>query len=659
MSRCIWNFSARWKRSPTPRRKYFPASSRAALPCSTATTRNIAQLAAAAKAAGVAAHRLVRRSTAGRGAAAARLAASRNARRSRPSILGQQVTYKLGAPGRHIVLNSLAVLAAVSLAGADLALAALALNNLKPVTGRGARAYLTVPGGNALLIDESYNANPASMRAAIALLGQAPVGKRGRRIAVLGDMLELGASGAELHRGIAQSVDAAEIDLVFCSGPLMRTLWEALPTRARGGYAETAAGLEPAVLEAIRAGDAVMVKGSLGSKMGPIVKALEKQFPRQARSNRRRHRGEDSGFDPMFYWLTELSDKVSFFNVFRYITFRTGGAIVTALVFVFLFGGPIIDVLRLKQGKGQPIRTDGPQSHLVTKKGTPTMGGLMILSGLLVSTLLWANPKNPYVWVVLGVTLSFGLIGFYDDYLKVTKQTHAGFAGRTRLLAEALIAVLACTALAHLGRGPTATSLVFPFFKELVINLGWAFVLLGAFVIVGAGNAVNLTDGLDGLAIVPVMIAAASFGLISYLAGNAVFAEYLQIHYVPGTGELAVLCGAVIGAGLGFLWFNAPPASIFMGDTGSLSLGGMLGAVAVAIKHEIVLAIVGGLFVLEAVSVIVQVVSFKLTGKRVFKMAPIHHHYEQLGWTEPQIVIRFWIVAVVLALAGLATLKLR
>src|SRR5690242_16387744 len=361
----------------------------------------------------------------------------------------------------------------------------------------------------------------------------------------------------------------------------------------------------------------------------------------------------------MFYWLTELSDKVSFLNVFRYLTFRTGGAIVTALVFVFLFGGPIIDVLRLKQGKGQPIRSDGPQSHLVTKKGTPTMGGLMILSGLLMSTLLWANPKSPYVWVVLGVTLSFGLIGFYDDYLKITKQSHSGFAGRTRLIAEAIIAVAACTAFAHLGRGPIATSIVFPFFKDLVFNLGWVFILLGAFVIVGAGNAVNLTDGLDGLAIVPVMIAAASFGLISYLAGNAVFAEYLQIHYVAGTGELAVLCGAVIGAGLGFLWFNAPPASIFMGDTGSLSLGGLLGAVAVAIKHEIVLAIVGGLFVLEAVSVIVQVVSFKLTGKRVFKMAPIHHHYEQLGWTEPQIVIRFWIVAVVLALAGLATLKLR
>jgi phospho-N-acetylmuramoyl-pentapeptide-transferase len=361
----------------------------------------------------------------------------------------------------------------------------------------------------------------------------------------------------------------------------------------------------------------------------------------------------------MFYWLTDFSDKLSFLNVFRYITFRTGGAVVTALVFVFLFGGPIINLLRLKQGKGQPIRSDGPKTHLVTKIGTPTMGGLMILSGLVVSTLLWANPTSRYVWIVLGVTLSFGLIGFYDDYLKVTKQSHAGFAGRTRLLAEALIAIVACTMLAHLGKPPIATSLVFPFFKELAINLGWGFVLLGAFVIVGAGNAVNLTDGLDGLAIVPVMIAAASFGMISYLVGNSLFADYLQIHYVAGTGELAVLCGAVIGAGLGFLWFNAPPASIFMGDTGSLSLGGLLGTVAVAIKHEIVLAIIGGLFVLEAVSVIVQVVSFKLTGKRVFKMAPIHHHYEQLGWTEPQIVIRFWIVAVVLALAGLASLKLR
>jgi len=361
----------------------------------------------------------------------------------------------------------------------------------------------------------------------------------------------------------------------------------------------------------------------------------------------------------MLYWLVELSDKISVFNVFRYITFRTGGAIVTALLFVFLFGSSIIDLLRLKQGKGQPIRADGPQSHLVTKKGTPTMGGLMILSGILVATLLWANPANRYVWIVLGVTLGFGLVGFYDDYLKVTRQTHSGFSGRTRLLAEAAIAGAACFAFVQLGKPPFATSLVFPIFKELVLDLGWFFVPFAAFIIIGAGNAVNLTDGLDGLAIVPVMIAAASFGLIAYLAGNALFADYLQIHYVAGTGELAVLCGAVIGSGLGFLWFNAPPASVFMGDTGSLALGGMIGSIAVATKHEIVLAIIGGLFVLEAVSVIVQVVSFKLTGKRVFKMAPIHHHFEQLGWTEPQIVIRFWIVAVVLALAGLATLKLR
>jgi phospho-N-acetylmuramoyl-pentapeptide-transferase len=367
----------------------------------------------------------------------------------------------------------------------------------------------------------------------------------------------------------------------------------------------------------------------------------------------------------MFYWLIELSNNVPgfgvlhpFLNVFRYITFRTGGAMVTGALFVFLFGPWIIDHLRLRQGKGQPIRTDGPQSHLA-KKGTPTMGGLMILSGLLVSTVLWANPLNPYVWIVLAVTLGFGFVGFYDDYLKVTKQTHSGFAGRIRLAIEALIAVAACYALIRLGRDPFSTSLVLPFFKDVVLNFGWYFLIFGAFIIVGAGNSVNLTDGLDGLAIVPVMIASASFGMIAYLVGNAVFSDYLQINYVAGTGELAVLCGAVLGAGLGFLWFNAPPASIFMGDTGSLALGGMLGSIAVAVKHEIVLGVIGGLFVLEAVSVIVQVVSFKLTGKRVFRMAPLHHHFEQKGWTEPQIVIRFWIISVMLALAGLSTLKLR
>jgi phospho-N-acetylmuramoyl-pentapeptide-transferase len=363
--------------------------------------------------------------------------------------------------------------------------------------------------------------------------------------------------------------------------------------------------------------------------------------------------------EAMLYWLVDLSDKVTVFNVFRYITFRTGGAVITALLFVFLFGQVIINRLRLLQGKGQPIRADGPKSHIIAKAGTPTMGGLMILSGMLVSTLLWANPSNPYVWVVLWVTLGFGLVGFYDDYLKVTKQTHNAFPGLARIGIEALIAAVACALFVQLGRGSFSTSLVLPFFKELVINFGWFYVLFAIFIVIGAGNAVNLTDGLDGLAIVPVMIASASFGMIAYLSGNAVFADYLQIHYVAGTGELAVLCGAVVGAGLGFLWFNAPPASIFMGDTGSLALGGMIGAISVATKHEIVLAVIGGLFVLEAVSVIVQVISFKLTGKRVFRMAPIHHHFEQLGWTEPQIVIRFWIVSVVLALAGLSTLKLR
>ena len=361
----------------------------------------------------------------------------------------------------------------------------------------------------------------------------------------------------------------------------------------------------------------------------------------------------------MLYWLSAFSDTIGPLNVLRYITFRTGGAMITALVFVFLFGPAIIDQLRLKQGKGQPIRSDGPQSHLVTKKGTPTMGGLMILFGIVVSTLLWANLSNRYVWIVLGVTLSFGAIGFYDDYLKVTKQTHAGVSGKTRILIEAVIAAAACYFIVSLGRQPFATSITFPFFKELVLPLGWFFILFGAFIIVGAGNAVNLTDGLDGLAIVPVMIASACFGVFAWVVGNVVFSDYLQLHFVAGTGELAVLCGAVIGGGIGFLWFNAPPASIFMGDTGSLALGGMLGAIAVATKHEVVLGIVGGLFVLEAVSVIVQVASFKSTGRRVFRMAPLHHHFEQLGWEEPKIVIRFWIISFVLALIGLSSLKLR
>jgi phospho-N-acetylmuramoyl-pentapeptide-transferase len=287
------------------------------------------------------------------------------------------------------------------------------------------------------------------------------------------------------------------------------------------------------------------------------------------------------------------------------------------------------------------------------------MGGLMILIGIVVATVLWANPANNYVWIVLGVTLTFGAIGFYDDYLKVTRQSHAGFSSKIRFGMEVLVALAACYFIVSLGREPFASSLTLPFFKDLLLPLGWFFLVFGTFVIVGAGNAVNFTDGLDGLAIVPVMIAAGCFGVFAWVVGNALFSDYLQLHFVAGTGELAVLCGAVIGAGLGFLWFNAPPASIFMGDTGSLALGGMLGSIAVATKHEIALGIVGGLFVLVMVSVIVQVVSFKLTGKRVFRMAPLHHHFEQKGWTEPQIVIRFWIISVVLALIGLSTLKLR
>ncbi len=362
----------------------------------------------------------------------------------------------------------------------------------------------------------------------------------------------------------------------------------------------------------------------------------------------------------MFYWLSQFSDTIGPLNVFRYITFRTGGAMFTGMIFMFVFGPRMIASLRLKQGKGQPIRPDGPQSHLLTKKGTPTMGGLMILSGLTAATLLWANPANAYVWIVLAVTLGFGLIGFYDDYLKVTKQSHAGFSARTRLALEFTIAGAACYLIAVTGHMPQSTSLAFPFFKGFLVDFWWFFVPFAAFVVVGAGNAVNMTDGLDGLAIVPVMIASACFGVIAWVVGNFFLADqYLQVHFVPGAGELAVLCGAMLGAGIGFLWFNAPPASIFMGDTGSLSLGGLLGTVAVITKHEIVLGIIGGLFVLEAVSVIVQVTSFKLTGKRVFRMAPIHHHFEQKGWTEPQIVIRFWIIAVILALAGLSTLKLR
>jgi phospho-N-acetylmuramoyl-pentapeptide-transferase len=361
----------------------------------------------------------------------------------------------------------------------------------------------------------------------------------------------------------------------------------------------------------------------------------------------------------LFNLLYPLAEHVSLFNLFRYITFRTGAAMMTALLVSFVLGPPVIRWLKAKQRGGQPIREDGPESHLLTKKGTPTMGGVLILLALAIATLLWADLSNGYVWVVLIVTLGFGLIGFGDDYLKLTKRNSKGLRARVKLLGQCAVGLVAAIVIVTLTESPLATGIAVPVLKDVLIPLGYAFPLFGMLVMVGASNAVNLTDGLDGLAIVPVMIAAGCFVLISYLVGNAVFSEYLGIPYVPGTGELAVFCGAMVGASLGFLWFNAPPAMVFMGDTGSLSTGGALGAIAVMVKHELVLAIIGGLFVLEAVSVIVQVGSFKITGRRVFRMAPLHHHFEKLGWQEPTIVIRFWIIASILALVGLSTLKLR
>lgn len=360
----------------------------------------------------------------------------------------------------------------------------------------------------------------------------------------------------------------------------------------------------------------------------------------------------------LYNLLFPLADQFAVFNLFKYLTFRTGGAVMTAMVIAFIIGPRFIRWLRQWQGQGQPIRDDGPESHLV-KQGTPTMGGIMILLSMTISVVLWADLSNPYVWAVMMVTLGYGVIGFADDYLKVSKKNTKGLSGKLKLLGQLLFAGLAAVIIASVQPQGLNSHLAVPFFKDVLVNLSWFFPVFAVFVMIGASNAVNLTDGLDGLATVPVIIACGVFAIISYLVGHAVFSGYLQIHYVPGAGELSVICAAVIGGCIGFLWFNAPPAMVFMGDTGSLALGGTLGSIAVVTKHELVLAIVGGLFVLETVSVIVQVASFKLTGKRVFRMAPLHHHYEKKGWAEPTIVIRFWIIAVILALIGLATLKLR
>lgn len=361
----------------------------------------------------------------------------------------------------------------------------------------------------------------------------------------------------------------------------------------------------------------------------------------------------------MFYnLLLPLADEFVLFNLFRYITFRTGGAIITALIISLFIGPATIRWLKSRQKEGQPIRADGPETHL-TKAGTPTMGGVMILIAAGLSILLWADLSNKFVWIVSATIIAFGAIGFWDDYAKLTSRSHHGISGKLRLTLETLVALICVCLIIILYPADQATGLAVPFVKDYFLPLGILYLPFAALVIVGSANSVNLTDGLDGLAIVPVIIAAGCFGLISYVVGRTDFTEYLQIQYIAGVGELAILCGALIGAGMGFLWYNAPPAAVFMGDTGSLSMGAGLGAIAVAIKHELVLLIIGGLFVLETVSVIVQVASYKLTGKRIFAMAPLHHHFEKKGWSEPTIVIRFWIISVVLALIGLSTLKLR
>jgi phospho-N-acetylmuramoyl-pentapeptide-transferase len=534
------------------------------------------------------------------------------------------VAARVAGLGETTLVNALGAAAAALAAGARLDEVAEGLARYRPVAGRLERREL--PGG-VVLVDDSYNANPQSMEVALRLLARS--GSSGRRVAVLGDMGELGEASGAAHREAGRLAASLGINFLVAVGQQAEQVAEGA----------TAAGMSSSRIRVARRGR------RLGAGQG---------FPRHADGAGRGVPGSGGGLLMFYHLLYPLASDIGAFNVFRYITFRIGAATLTALFIAFLVGPPLIRKLSSLR-VGQPIREIGPDHQ--DKAGTPTMGGLLILLSLLVSVLLWSNLDNRFVWTVIAVTAGFGLLGFIDDYHKVNQGHSGGISARMKLVWQTGLAFL--VALAIYSDPAFDAELAVPFFKNFTPNIGWLYIPVATFIIVGASNAVNLTDGLDGLAIGPVMVAAGTFLLLSYAAGHAGIAEYLAIKSVPGAGTLAIFCGALIGGGLGFLWFNASPAQLFMGDVGSLALGGALGTIAVLIRQEILLAVVGGIFVVETLSVMIQVAWFKLTGKRVFLMAPIHHHFEQLGWPEQKIVVRFWIISMILGLVALSSLKLR
>ncbi len=528
---------------------------------------------------------------------------------------------RLHFAGRHNVVNALAAAGIGLVLGLTLEQVARGLEAARPAKGR----CVWRRAGALRILDDTYNANPTSVSAALVTLAAATEARR--RVVVLGDMLELGEISEAAHRDMGRAVAASGAAEFVGMGRWASTAVEAARQAglAESHHVTTFEDTVALLLKRLAPGDAVLVKGSRGMRMERVVDALAKYN--------------------------------TAFNVFRYITFRTAMATVTALVISFLLGPWLINRLREMQHGESSVREDTPERHQKTKAGTPTMGGIGILVAILVSTLLWANLRNRYIWVLMLATLGLGLIGLKDDWKKL--RTRRGISAKEKFGAQiALVGAL----MAFLYWWPAdgfTTSVVIPFFKGWLITFGWLWIPFAILVIVGASNAVNLTDGLDGLAIGPIVTAGGAFAVITYLTGNFRAAEYLRILNVKGTGELTIFCGALVGAALGFLWFNSYPAQVFMGDVGSLALGGSIGTLAVLTKSELLLPLIGGIYVVEAASVIIQVGSFKLTGKRVFKMAPLHHHYEIKGWAEPKIIVRFWIVSFMLALLALTTLKLR